>query len=402
MTDWVRDGCDVMSSGRNATDGDIGNMTVALISSMGLAATSAVMGAIRTTPLVVGAYVYVTSLDGKFYKLDATTLALVGTALNVGSAIRSTPHVTGGVAYFGADDGYLYAVNTTTMTQTWRSAVQGNGPVKSHPVVSGTRVWYTTDGTNAPTSAHGRAANISDGTQAWSTVLSTTNDDAGNAPSCPGSLALYSGRVHLPAEDGVHVVNATTLAAVTTFGSIGRVETGVCMGTDTAGPTYCVFSGADGRSYCYDADTGQRVWENYQHGDNYARPAIDPVANGNIGYTMLGLHTSWRIQATRMRTGRGVWVRDASPNPAPSGTVRAGFSIVNGTLWAVYVPNDGRLVGFAVHHAPGGQLPLFKYGTSTGVGGLGDAANTGFYSSPALVNGMAYWGAEDGKVRRFA
>lgn len=408
MTDWPRFGYDLMSSGRNAAEAGAGlgnklnaaggtnytQLTLAsgwpYVSTGNRPRGSSDTGG-TSSPVIVGGYLYIGGEDGYFYKIDATTGALV-LRYNCGTKIRSTAHVIGGVAYFGCDDGYLYAVTVSTMTLLWKSTVQAGGGVaglceiRSHPVVSGTRVFYgANDG-----KIH--AALVASGAASWSfdTTIATP-------VPIVGALGFYNGNVHAGGGSGVYVLSAAG-ALVRAFQARGTVGSGVAMDTDGTGVTHCVFGSEDHMYYNYDADTGERIWLRRGSGDCFAPAAID-VVNMLVA---LSEH-NWSHQVHRLNKGEGpFWKRDATPVPVPSGAPVAGYSIANGLLFGVWPPNDGRLAAFELVHAPGGQSAGWKYGSATGLNGAGDSTNKGYWTTPAAVNGKVYWSDEAGKVYAFS
>src|SRR5947208_1827338 len=79
-------------------------------------------GRVRSSPAVAAGRVYVGSMDGRLYALDAATGKLAwkydteGTTLNAAkfrydrTSVQSSPAVAGGLVVFGCRDGFLYAL----------------------------------------------------------------------------------------------------------------------------------------------------------------------------------------------------------------------------------------------------------------------------------------------------
>jgi outer membrane protein assembly factor BamB len=86
-----------------------------------------------STPAVVDGMVYVGSLDGNLYVLDALT-GKERWRFRTGISIQSSPAVAGGMVYIGSNDHYLYAVDALTGTVRWLFPT--GGFVVSSPAVA--------------------------------------------------------------------------------------------------------------------------------------------------------------------------------------------------------------------------------------------------------------------------
>ncbi len=395
MTDWVRWGYDLGSSGFNAAETGSGNNIstdlivggphdgepkIAAITLLGQSAT--LDGNVRSQVLVVGSYAYVTTMGGTFYKLDATTLATVGT-YGIGTGSVSTPHIIGGVAYFGDDDGWLHAVNTTTMASVWISDVQDTAPITSSPVVSGTRVFY------GGVLLH--AALIADGSEDWV--------GTGVLGPWKGPLAVWSGNVYAAGGAGVVEFGLTTGTVGTAYGALGQC-CGVAIQTHPNAVDYLCFESEDHWVYAYDRATGERLWmEDHQGGDMKCPVGLDLTRVGlyGTGFAVVGTH-NWSIQPHTAEGGDMIWKRDATGGSA----VTAGFALANGIMAGVWPPNDGRVAAWILDDLRGGHVPEWKYGTSTGLDGAANSANKFNLSPPSIVNGRIYCGADNATVYCFA
>jgi outer membrane protein assembly factor BamB len=110
---------------------------------------------VRSEVAVVNGYVYTGADDGNIYCLNAATGTKVwetpagGTTLsNVGAGIfppaRSSPEVVNGKVYVGSLDGNLYCLDASSGTVLWK--FQTGGPVEATPAVDSTGVYI--DGSN--------------------------------------------------------------------------------------------------------------------------------------------------------------------------------------------------------------------------------------------------------------
>jgi eukaryotic-like serine/threonine-protein kinase len=77
-----------------------------------------------SSPAVVDGVVFVGSLDGTLYGLNATTGEQVF-RFTTGAAVTSSPRVQDGVVYFGSNDGNVYALASDGVTERWRFATGG-------------------------------------------------------------------------------------------------------------------------------------------------------------------------------------------------------------------------------------------------------------------------------------
>ncbi len=90
--------------------------------------------AVISSPAVAGDVVYVGSVDGNVYALDAVSGAKKW-AYRTGNNVRSSPAVVGGVVYIGSVDGNVYAFDAASGAKKW--TYQTKGPVGSSPAVAG-------------------------------------------------------------------------------------------------------------------------------------------------------------------------------------------------------------------------------------------------------------------------
>lgn len=92
---------------------------------------------LQSSPVVHAGRVYIGSLNGTLFVVDAATGALAW-SVGTGDAIRSTPVIAGGRVYFGGWDDHLYAVDLATRKVAWRADT--GGIVQSTPAVDRGRV----------------------------------------------------------------------------------------------------------------------------------------------------------------------------------------------------------------------------------------------------------------------
>jgi len=81
-------------------------------------------GPILTSPSIVGTVAYIGSDDGGFYAVDLATGKQLWKFSTTGP-VRSSAAVVEGVAYFGSYDGFLYAVDTASGKLKWKFETAG-------------------------------------------------------------------------------------------------------------------------------------------------------------------------------------------------------------------------------------------------------------------------------------
>lgn len=388
MTDWRRFGMDVGSSGYNPA-APSGNFDLAVVGgnpkyhSLGLLASRVLDGIVEAQVLVVGAYAYVVTRGGTFYKLGADDLAIVD-SYAIGAASSCTPDISDGVAYFGDDAGYAHAVTLSTMDRLWRQGPEV-AAVKTHGIVvseGGGLFWYGAD------KMYGRRLSDGGGKVTGPTI---------STPK--GAMAYYDGRVFAASPAGVWGCDAASGVTDRLYPARGQAAS-VALQTAPWGQTLMAFESEDHWAYAYDLDTGDRVWHDYQTGKLQSPVGMALVAatHATDGYVVIGTR-NYSVQPHHGGTGKLQWKHDSF---VASDAIVAGFAICAGILGYVYVPTNGRLELTALDGQTGGHGPDWTFGTSTGVNGAASSANKGRICPPTFVNGRVYWGADNSTVYAFA
>lgn len=325
-------------------------------------------GPVRSSPAVVGGVVFIGSNDGKVYALNAATGALVWSR-HVGTTIRSSPAVVAGTLYVGSSNHLLYALNAASGAVRWTGST--GGPITSSPAVSGALVYIgSQDGSVYAFPAAG--CGHSTCTARWA------RPTGGAVESSP---AVWHGSVYIGSDNGnIDAFNATTgtpqwsttpPAVGTTVKSTplligGGLYIGACCGPDL---------------YKLNASTGAIEWSAF----------IDAIlGSGNIGYGSPGV------------VGSKVFI---------GGYTGFGyFESANGRHIATYEgfgeyfssPAIANGLAFITNDSPGSGVTMQAYGTGTVEGNHAfGSLNVASLSSPAIVNGRVFAGADDGNVYAF-
>lgn len=114
---------------------------------------------IWSAPTVAGGRVYVGSMDGRLYALDARTAQAAWPPFKAGGALVSTPTVSGTTVLVGGFDSHLYAVSTVNRELLW--SFPAANWVWSQPLVDSGTVYFADFDGNV------YAVRLSDGQAVW-------------------------------------------------------------------------------------------------------------------------------------------------------------------------------------------------------------------------------------------
>jgi outer membrane protein assembly factor BamB len=303
-------------------------------------------------------------------------------AFPTGGAILSSPVFAQGLVFIGSDDGRLYAVEAATGEERWH--VETEGPVRSSAAVVGASAYFLSyDGVF-------RAVDAASGEVRW--TFETPGERKFQAPGLHGSRpptqitpdfwdfylsspAATGRRVYFGSGDGhLYALDAETGKLIWKF------ETGDVVHSSPAlvdGTLY--FGSWDSYLYALDAEAGKERWR-FRTGEDHERynqvgiQSSPAVVNGVVYFGCRDAH----LYAVDARTGAPIWNLDIKPtwiNASPA--VHAGV---------VYAPTS---------------IPPAFYGldAKTGETVLKLEPPVLTFSSPAVADGMAYFGSLDGKLR---
>jgi len=305
---------------------------------------------------------------------------------NVTASFQSSPAVVNGVVYIGCSNGDVYLLNAKTGTQLWSNGVPGNispavadgivvtgsgdGGVAGFDAASGKLLWSfdTGDwGISSPIIANGVVYMASTGTEAYAVNLKKGYEiwsiDVGPTYSSP---AFSNGVVYLGSGSGVFAFNATNGDTLWRFITLSYVSSSPSV---VNGVVY--IPSGDGNLYALNASSGQKIW-NYNFGP--VGSASSPAVVNGIVYVLLH-HEVYAFN------GNKLWNSTVNPNPPdlPMG-IYSSPSVANGV---VCVGVGNRMYAL---NATNGFI-LWSYQTE----GI-------IESSPAVVNGIIYFGSTDGTV----
>lgn len=122
-------------------------------------------GPIRHSAAVVGGRVFFGSHDTNIYALDSASGGVIW-AFNTGAGISTAPVVANGTVYIGSRDGSFYALDAITGQEQW-PAYETGGPIETSAALTedGTIVFFGSE------DMHAYAVNATSGQLKWSTKL---------------------------------------------------------------------------------------------------------------------------------------------------------------------------------------------------------------------------------------
>ena len=330
-------------------------------------------GPVRSSPTILGGWLYVGSSDGHLYALDRISGSLRWDA-DVGSPINSSPGVAGGLVIFGSRDGTFYARDAGSGVERWRFETgelipwewgfEGWDAYTSSPVVVDSVVLFGSgDGFLY-------ALELASGREMW---RFGTGGRIRSTPAVADGVAFVGsadGRVY-----GVDVASGQERWRYAPEGAaLVSAEFGFDRKSIISSPTVSdgtVFVGSrDGFMYALDQSTGEFLWR-ADHAVSWAMSS--PAVSGAVLYS--GTSDGAFVHALDVTSGDELW-----------------RFIGNGYTWSSpAVANDGVYIG------DGGGY-LWALDRATGAVRWSYQTGASVLSSPAVVDGMVYVGSDDGAI----
>ncbi len=328
----------------------------------------ALRGNIFSSPVVSGDLVYIGSLDGRLYALDAATGNTRWASDAAGSSSSSndsTPAVINGTAYICLQDHRLYAFDALSGQLRWNSPaghdvgssptvadgvvyVTGNGRVYAFEADSGHIRWVSspargTTGYSPPVAvANGviyasmtgygpgtgqiYAFDVANGQTRWVSDLINGGTDINSSPTVAHGLVYIGSGM-----GGLAAFNATT-------GHVRWITPATAASTGSS-PAFAngVVYLAEDRVYAFDAATGDQRWVSGPIGAYNSDSPM--VANGVVYVCSAGNNSVYALDAA---TGRPLWASPPANNqifttPAVADGV-VYIASEDGALYAFYLP----------------------------------------------------------------
>ena len=337
-------------------------------------------GAVNSSPAVAGNTVFAASLDGNLYALDATDGSVKWKFMTAGErrftapgihgatprtetmpdpydVFLSSPTVVAGVVYFGSGDHRVYALDASSGTLRWTFET-GNVVHASPAVVDGVLYIGSWD-------RNLYALNAANGALLWKFQ---TGDDTKiyNQVGIASSAAVADGAVYFGCRDGhFYAVDAKSGAKKWEHDNKG----GWVIASPAVDRGVVYFPTSDGERFkALDAATGAMKFDISNKAVSFSSPAI---VGGTAFY---GTSDGW-MHAVDAGTGRLM----AEFQTDGSKTNAARYLDANGRMDGAKLYPDSTLEGMII-----GLDRMFSLGS--------------VLSSPAVVDGVLYFGSTDGNV----
>lgn len=309
---------------------------------------------IAASPVVANGIIYIGSLSGTMYALDASAGTLKWQH-SLSGQIWSTAAVVQGVVYIGSTDDNVYALDAATGNPSWPQPFHTNGSVESSPAVVNGVVYISSFDDNV------YALDAATGKSIWPQPFATH----GHLYSSP---AVVGGIVYIGSFDGdVYAIDATTgqqkwfyPAGQSIYSSPAIVHGIVYVGG--------AFNATTGDVFALNALTGQRIWQRPTGGEVFSSPA---VAYGTVYISSYhGVSSPSTVYAFNALTGTQQWAMTEG-----SYTWTTAPTVANGVVYMA--SRDAHL--YALDARSGSLLHTFS-------------VFNGIYGSAVLANGMLYMG----------
>ena len=347
----------------------------------------ATAGQVWSAPAVAEGTLYVGSDDHRLHAVDLATHAARWTYYT-GGAVRSRPLVAGDLVLVESDDGYLHAVDRRTGQRQWRADLKSRDLVRRGPTLDNPYYdWRasspvaTADGLVVVGSAAARisAFKLATGEPAWS---SGVEDMVRGDPLVVGTRIVFGSWDH-----HVYAVDARTGKLAWRFDTGNIVQSAPALGQGTV-----VIGSRSAKVFGLDAATGALRWT-HPHADGSWVESSAVFADGRF---VVGSSDALKLQALDPATGRELWAYRTGGWSWSTPAVANGVAYVGSLSGSPYYMPGVTLQGalHAVDAATGRLLWRFTPGPSIVPGYI----TGGVAAAPAVVDGVVYVGAMDGKV----
>lgn len=337
------------------------------------------------------------------------------------SPIWSSPSVREDVVYFGDSDGRVHALNARSGSRVWE--FQTKGAIFARPTLSGAHVYVPSDDGSL------YKLDAKTGREVWHASIQTgeferelPQNGEGGYDFLASAATVDRGTVYVGSADGrLCALDAETGAPRWEFktGAPVRSTPAVADGT-------LVFGSRDNSVYALGAATGALKWKHDTQDAVVSSPVVDSglvyigsrsadmlaleLATGRVswryfywfswvessgtvrdGVLYVGSSDSQRLNAIDARNGTAVWAFDTDGSAWSSPAV-TDAAVYIGSVGTVGYMADHRGGFFAVDRKSGRERWRFAMSPIEGQFTYGVA------SSPAVANGLVYFGGLDGRM----
>ena len=361
-----------------------------------------VAGGVQSTVASQDGAVYFGGRDKNLYALDRRTGAEIW-RFETGDWVDTDPVIVGSTIIFGSRDDNVYAVDIETGTERWRFFT--GGEAVSSPAVAGGLVYIGSNDGNM------YALDVETGQEAW---RFTTGLRVESSPLVVDGL-VYFGSF----DNFLYALDASSGKVEWQFNAQARV-----VSSPAAFEDLVIFGSGDAQLYALDRETGRTVWTFRTLGEIFSSPSVED------GVVYFGSNDG-NLYAVNARTGSELWRFKTPDQVVSTPAVHQGvvyFGDVERTLYALEVsakakePDEERSSAAMFGSGPSrsgfydtvglDRLSGVKWDFET----IGEkktirvqdlsprfqspsnrtASSGGVRSSPALSDGVLFFGSEDG------
>jgi len=332
-----------------------------------------------------GGSLYFGSDDSLFRAFDVGSQE-VRWQFETGGIIRSGAEIADGTVFFASDDGFLYALEAKSGAEVWRFDLGSSGmtrvlpatdPPYEYDYLHSSPVYH--DGTIYIGSADGALYAVAheSGQQRWRFAT------GGRVRSTP---ILDGGIVYFGSSDGhVYAVSAAGGDLVWQFDTGGIVQGSPALGAGK------LFVGSRSAAvFALDASSGEQAWKHVNEDGSWVESS--PVYSDGVVY--VGSSDALQLFALDSETGATIWNFRTGGWSWSTPTLANGVVYIGGLSASPYYFEGVTLRAgfFAVDRKTGESLWEF---TPQPVEGY---ITGGVFSRPAIVDGVVYVGALDGRL----
>lgn len=211
------------------------------------------LGYLQTSPVLKDGFVYIGSLNGNFYKVDAVTDS-IWWKYDTKSQIHSTCAIDDGKAVFGNDKGELICLSLSEGSLIWKFTA--DAPIFATPLINRGKVFF-----GSYDSAY-YCVDLEKGTALWKKNMSTK--------IMGGSSIYYSSDVIFGGIDGVlYSLKADDGNVNWKFPTKGVITASpLCSGSNI------YFTSYDFNVYCLEGKQGKELWKYELEGKSKTSPVI--------------------------------------------------------------------------------------------------------------------------------
>ncbi len=210
------------------------------------------LGELQTSPVMKNNFIYVGSLNGLEYKVDASTDSVYW-KFDAKSQIHSTCCIWEDKVIFGSDNGMIYCINSSDGKLFWK--FQTGASVTAAPLANDYKVYVGSYDSNY------YCINISDGSLEWKKDMKTKIISG----SCLFNNSIVFGGVD------ENLYSLTSLGGQLNWKFATK---GVISSSPLKSGSYIYFTSFDFHVYCANGETGSEVWNYELEGKSKTSPVI--------------------------------------------------------------------------------------------------------------------------------